>query len=300
MDIEVSVIVPTYNGADKIANLLKALNWQAFQDFELIVVVDGSTDNTFEMVQSFDVKFKKKIVVQPNQGRSVAKNNGAKVACGHIFIFYDDDMEPANDSVSRHVGFHAKNLGLLTGNQIEMRSKHKTDIQNYKALLSAKWTEKYHNGMNELDCSNLFFTAANCSFKRTDFLALKGFDQRLTDAEDYDIAYRALEAGVPVIFDKGNNAIHVEVITCRSYIARLRSYHLAHQKLKKYYPQRLGYGLASPPKLLIRFVYRFFAQVLFVRWIDQEKLKLLPRKLRYKFYDIVIHAFANIFPGIPI
>src|SRR5688572_7831011 len=102
MQPKVSVIVPTYNGERKIPALLTSLRRQSFIDFELIVVIDGSTDNTRKIVETTETPFPKTIIVQPNLGRAFVKNNGARQAGGDILIFYDDDMRPDDRSVERH------------------------------------------------------------------------------------------------------------------------------------------------------------------------------------------------------
>jgi len=149
---------------------VESLRRQTRQDFEVIIVIDGSTDNTVELVQKFESTFEKTIVLQENQGRSIAKNNGVDHAKGNLLVFFDDDMTPEIESINRHIGFHKSNRGILSGNPIELESENKTDIQNYKALLTKKWTEKYHEGLNELNRSNLFFASANCSMSREVFI----------------------------------------------------------------------------------------------------------------------------------
>lgn len=295
-DVKVSVIIPTYNGANKISILLNALLKQRYTRFEVIVVVDGSTDNTVTVLDSYRNKFTAyKVIVQQNKGRAVVRNRGVKEASGDLLIFYDDDMEPMQDSVSRHISFHASYQGILGGNQIEEREVKKTDIQNYKATRNEIWMKKYPIGLTQLNYSNLFFTAANCSIKRQTFFALNGFDERLTDAEDYDFAHRALQNGIDVFFDKSNRALHHDPITAKSYIQRLRQYSHAHAMLEKFYPERKS----SPKSKLFfkRFIYSCLALPLWVRLIDSGFLTmLLPECARFKLYDLIIQALAIEYP----
>jgi glycosyltransferase involved in cell wall biosynthesis len=298
--IEVSVIIPTYNGGKKISNALDALLKQSFKAFEVIVVIDGSTDNTFKMLERFSSSFAQiKIITQSNQGRSAVRNRGVKEAISDLVIFYDDDMVPELDSVVRHVEFHHQHFGLLCGNQFEIPSSGKTDIQNYKAFLSMEWTKKYKNDVNRLDSSNLFFTAANASVKKDLFYFLGGFDENLTDAEDHDLAHRALNKNIPVFFDKKNRAVHNDLITCKSYIQRQRLYASAHEKLKKNHPER--YAVRQKKNFLKRLIYKIFAQAFWVRLIDSDFFaRVLPQKVRYKLYDIVIQALGVEYPYVTI
>jgi glycosyltransferase involved in cell wall biosynthesis len=275
-------------------SLLRALRNQTFQDFELVVMIDGSTDQTQEVVEATETIFSKTIVFQVNQGRAIVKNNGAKHAKGDILIFYDDDMEPASDSVERHVHFHNTVTGILSGNCLELESTEKTDIQNYKVSLTKKWMLKYSEGISELSKESLFFTAANCSMRKTLFYELNGFDEQLTDAEDYELALRALQSGLNVYFDKSNFAIHHDMISCQRYIKRQREYKRGRVQVQQLHPY-IGLVPNIKPSALKRFVYDVLARPIFPKLIDSFNVFLiLPKSLRYKLYSAVIYAHAEI------
>ncbi len=296
---EVSVVVGTYNGSKKIPCLLKGLLKQTFQNFELIIVIDGSTDNTIQVLDNFRSFFKHfKILVQSNQGRSCVRNRGVREASTNIIIFYDDDMIPFEDSIQRHITFHQEHRGILGGNPIEEQASDKTDIQNYKSHLTKVWTKKYVNGITQLNFSNLFFSAANASMHKETFNTLNGFDTTLTDAEDQDLAFRALFKGIAIFFDKENKAIHREFITCVGYIKRLRLYANAHMHLTIKYPERY-----DPPQRKIHFIksaiYRIFAFPFWANLIEKGFFKnVLPRRIRYKLYAIIIQSLAVEYPSV--
>lgn len=291
----VSVIIPTYNGERKINRILESLKNQGYKSFEVIVVMDGSTDNTRQVVKQFEGSLQiHPLVSQNNLGRSKIRNLGASVAKGDLLIFYDDDMEPDSNSVERHVNFHLNNFGILSGNQIEIKDSKKSDIQNYKAYLTQHWIEKYNEGINKLTTENLFFTAANCSIKKEVFFLNGGFDERLTDAEDFDLAQRALQSGIPVYFDKDNIAVHHDPITCRSYINRIRQYQLAHKKLLEIHPER-----RRKESVKSSIIYKFFSFGLLPFLIDRFNLfRILPLRMRYKAYDVIIHSLGVVSPTV--
>jgi glycosyltransferase involved in cell wall biosynthesis len=292
-----SVIISTYNGAGRIGNLLNALAKQSHMNFEIVVVIDGSTDNTAEVVAAHNEAFKSiKTIIQGNKGRAAVKNRGVKEASGDVVIFYDDDMVPETNSVQKHIAFHEKFSGILSGNPIEDEDISRTDVQNYKAALTKIWTAKY-DGLTLLSFSNLFFSAANCSVRKEVFETLHGFDERLNDAEDFDFAYRAMESGVLVYFDKSNRAYHQESITCLSYINRLRQYSKAHQKLSELHPDRKSKS-ASETSMLKKIIYRIFSFLFWVKLIDTGFfVPILPRKIRHKLYSLVIQSLAIEYPA---
>lgn len=291
-----SVIIPTYNGGYKISNLLDSLMNQTVKDFEVIIVIDGSADNTLKVLQPYNKIFNTLIIVQQkNLGRSTSRNNGVKKSSSEILIFYDDDMKPNPQSVEKHLAFHKEFDGLLAGNQIEAKEKSSTDIQNYKATLSKKWIEKYHEGRNKLTIENLFFTTANCSMRKEHFLKLKGFDERLTDAEDFDFALRATQRDIQVYFDKSNEAIHHDLITCTGYIKRLREYELAKREVQRIHQDVRLFDSPSLPYWKKAFYFPFAISI-FPMIVDRFNLLLiLPRSIRYKFYDVMIHSLSHVY-----
>ena len=300
MEYLASTIVITYNGAKKICGVLDALAAQDIKAFEVIVVIDGSTDNTYDIVKAYHASFNKlSIHQQMNGGRSNAKNAGARLASTSLLIFYDDDMIPSPSSVKQHCQFHLTHeAAILAGSPIELVEPSKTDIQNYKAQLTKTWTAKYIDGITLLTADNLFFTAANCSIPLPIFERLNGFDERLNDAEDFDFACRALETNINVFLDCTNVALHNDPITCRSYIKRLREYSLAHAKLRSFHSKHQS-NIASPARGIKHSFYRLFAQPFLVRLIDRGFFALfLPRKMRYRFYSIVIHALSVEYPSL--
>ena len=90
MPPKVSVIIPTYNCAHFLPDAIQSVLDQSFQDFELIVVDDGSTDNTEEVVRSFsDTRLT--YIRQVHQERSAARNTGIQASGGEYVTFLDSD-----------------------------------------------------------------------------------------------------------------------------------------------------------------------------------------------------------------
>ena len=85
-----SVVIPTYNRADRVTKAIDSILAQAFEDWELIVVDDGSTDDTKERIARYD-DARIKYIFQENAERGAARNKGVKESTGNYVFFLDSD-----------------------------------------------------------------------------------------------------------------------------------------------------------------------------------------------------------------
>lgn len=85
----VSIVMPTYNRRDTIDRAIESVQAQRFDDWELVIVDDGSTDGTRDVVEKLDPRIR--LVVQKNQGVAGARNTGLAAARGDLIAFLDSD-----------------------------------------------------------------------------------------------------------------------------------------------------------------------------------------------------------------
>ena len=98
----ISVIIPLYNKASQIGKTLKGVLNQTYQDFEIIIVNDGSTDKSVEEVNKIDDP-RIRLINQPNAGVSAARNRGIKEAHGEFIAFLDADDDLASQfTLTKH------------------------------------------------------------------------------------------------------------------------------------------------------------------------------------------------------
>ena len=108
----VSVIIPLYNAAPFIEQCIQSILAQTWPNIEIIIVDDGSTDNSYEIARQFEGD-KVKIIKQPNNGASVARNSGLKVAKGEYIQFMDADDLLSADKIEKQVRVLQKNKGCI-------------------------------------------------------------------------------------------------------------------------------------------------------------------------------------------
>ena len=100
-EVKVSIIIPAYNVEKYVAKCLDSILNQSYQNYEIIVVNDGSKDNTLNILEKYSIMFngKMRIISQSNQGQSSARNNGMEYVTGKYILFIDADDYILNDYI---------------------------------------------------------------------------------------------------------------------------------------------------------------------------------------------------------
>lgn len=103
MSPRVSVIIPTYRHRNFVLDTLESVFAQSFSDYEVIVVDDGSPDDTASILEPFASSGRIRLVRQANQGQAAARNTGLREARGEYVAYLDDDDLWPKDRLARHV-----------------------------------------------------------------------------------------------------------------------------------------------------------------------------------------------------
>ena len=103
----ISVVIPLYNKEKKIEYTLKSVFTQTFQNFEIVIVDDGSTDNSVEEVEKF-TDSRIRLIHQTNAGVSAARNRGIEAASGELIAFLDADDVWMPEYLATQYGLYQK------------------------------------------------------------------------------------------------------------------------------------------------------------------------------------------------
>jgi glycosyltransferase involved in cell wall biosynthesis len=299
--MQVSVVVPTFNGIAKLAQLLPLLEKQTTKDFEAIVVVDGSTDGTEKMLAGIKTNYTLRSIVQQNKGRSGARNTGAMHARGEILVFFDDDILPDPTCIEQHVQHHRQHPGsVCIGTAQTVYPEPKSDFHRFKEHIEKMWTEALPTS-TAIPKEKLFLSAANFSINKKDFERVGAFDERLKDLEDFEFATRAFEMGILFFYHPLAMAIHNDLTNCKNFVKRQRNYKHAYDQLLQLKPEVAGFyrkKSLSEAVPLKRMAFNFFSRKFFVDFIDGFNILpyLLPKKARFRFYEAVTWGLSNYFP----
>lgn len=215
--MKVSVIIPTYNKASRLKYMLQGLSNQDLEkdDFEVIIINDGSMDNTEEVVNGFRKEINIKYIYEENRGQATARNKGIAVAENEVILFLDDDILVGKDLVRRHAEEHEKNRGSVVLGKINLipasnyetvvevieQYGYKNALYNLSEYVCEDWyldmvEAIYRKGM--LGIAWICFTGGNSSIEKKDLLKLGGFDTEFYrwGPEDIELGYRCKNAGL--------------------------------------------------------------------------------------------------------
>lgn len=116
--MKASIIIPSYNSSERLYLNLISLKYQDYpqNDFEVIVIDNGSSDDTETMLSTFEADFSLKIIrIDDNRGIARGRNKGILEASGDILIFHDSDMIAPKDFVRKHIEAHEKENIVVCG-----------------------------------------------------------------------------------------------------------------------------------------------------------------------------------------
>jgi len=198
-----SVVVPTFNRRSILQRTIPALLKQrdVGAEFEVIVVVDGSTDGTLALLNEMGGAPRLRIIAQKNRGLAAARNRGAAAARGEIILFLDDDMMAGPDLAAVHVAEHGTAsdmvvlgaLGLAEGLR---RSFLKEGVEAWSRDMERRLSAPgYRLRFDD-------WSFGHASIGRGLFLGLGGFDETFVayGNEDYDLGWRLSQRGVEIRF----------------------------------------------------------------------------------------------------
>jgi glycosyltransferase involved in cell wall biosynthesis len=178
----VSVIIPTYNRASWLKGAIDSVLNQTFSNFELLIVDDGSTDNTKELVDSYGDKIK--YIFQPNQGPAAARNSGIKNRQVELISFLDSDDRWLKDKLQTQVN-------LMTADpSIKICYTDEIWIRRGKRVNPKKIHQKYSGWIYQQCLPLCIISPSSVIIHREVFEKVGLFDESLLVCEDYDLWLR--------------------------------------------------------------------------------------------------------------
>ena len=180
--MKISAVIPVYNRAEMVRRAIESVLNQTILPMEIIVVNDGSTDDTPTILNQYANRIQ--IINQENNGVSSARNTGIKAASGEWVAFLDSDDEWLPDRIENGLKFHEQNP------QYRIFQSEEIWIRRGKRVNKKKIHQKY-GGRIFKQCLPLCIVSPSAVLIETSLFNEMGyFDEKMTVCEDYDLWLR--------------------------------------------------------------------------------------------------------------
>ncbi|HET60213.1 MAG TPA: glycosyltransferase [Chloroflexi bacterium] len=310
--MKATVVIPTYNRNGQVTNALTALLKQSLpeEEFEIIVVNDGSTDSTdAKITQFFCVNNRKTwqyIHYNQNRGKAAALNLGIRAAKAPLIVFTDDDCVPSSTWVEMHVRQHlASDRPLAVLGSVSF-PKEWVVRSNFVRYANSRYVGNRSERSVGGDFNNLpsrYFGGLNISIHKQQLLQVGLFNEAIGRGQDVELGYRLWKSGVKIVYEPQASILHFEpeVQSIRKRILKqARVYQESKPLINQLHPEmgRSGNWFFEPPELgtepfkhtILKFIVRivvrpFLAKHLlsFLEWTDSQPLLYNPLLYQYVF-----------------
>ena len=226
-----SVVVCTFNRKRMLLDCLDALLAQTYARFEVVVVDDGSEDDTGQAMKRFSGDARVRYIRQKHAGLASARNLGIRNSEGEMICFIDDDCIADRRWLQNIVGAYSNgDIGGVGGRIInhEPWTTPKTLLERFL----------HKSGLYQQRYVGEFLVGANSSYRRAALEAVNGFDGSLLKDEDADIGMRIIATGMRFAYAPKAMVYHRTRGGFRGLLAQVYGYGTGHMMVYRKYPSR--------------------------------------------------------------
>ncbi|MFH0933487.1 MAG: glycosyltransferase, partial [Nitrospirota bacterium] len=247
MQKQISIIIPTYNSAQVLRKCLESLGSQTIssEGYEVIVVDDGSTDGTRDIVAKYPAQY----IYQQNRGPAATRNYGVSQAQGEIILFTDADCEPQPNWIEEMI--EPMNDNQVVGVKGTYKTRQKELVAR---LVQIEYEHKYER-MKKFKYID-FIDTYSAGYRKDIFLKYGGFDERYPKAsvEDQEFSFRLSRDGYKMVFNPEAVVYHKHSASLIDYLKK--KYKIAFWKvfLLKRHPGKLKTDTHTPQSLKIQMI----------------------------------------------
>lgn len=227
-ELGISVVIPTYNRAERLFKTLQGFDEQTLgrSRFEVLVVDDGSTDDTPRVLARMEGEAEFDLIShrQPNQGPAAAKNWAIERATRDLVIFLNDDTRPEPELLAHHVDWHGRKEGEKQDLVVQGNIVWAEPASEFMRFLSPNGPLFKHGSIRDAgDVSFDFFVTANVSVRKK-WLDRESFDSRFPYPayEDSELGYRLVEKlGLRMVYCADAVVFHDHPHYLESYLEKI-------------------------------------------------------------------------------
>jgi len=208
--MDISVVIPTFNRREMVKHTLETLFAQTFpvDKYEIIVVVDGSTDGTTVMLRALKPACRFRVIEHENRGLAGARNTGFRAAETDLVLFLDDDMMCDSGLVAAHVAAHQATSQRVAFGAILLSADSPSSLaaECFNREIGAfhlRQNQSSRTAWQQIEC-----VFSNTSLSRSSLVEAGGFDETFRMREDLELGVRLCNAGLQAWYVDSAVAYH--------------------------------------------------------------------------------------------
>jgi peptidoglycan/xylan/chitin deacetylase (PgdA/CDA1 family)/glycosyltransferase involved in cell wall biosynthesis len=247
----VSVVIATYQRRELVLRAVARLLVQTapLDAFEVVVVVDGSSDGTAEALRLLKTPFSLRVFEQPNRGQAAALNRGVQESRAPVCLFLDDDTEIGEEGVARHLAVQERAGVVAVGRLVTSAPPWAAPIARAMArALNDHYTRLAGRPPTWADCYG-----SNTSMPRAAFLEAGGLREDLLRSYDTELGLRLADSGMQVLYIPDAVAVQRFVKTAAAVVRDLIDDGVSDVAIWRHHPRvlsklKLGHHGETPPR----------------------------------------------------
>jgi len=300
----VSVIMPVYNGEKFLAEAIESVLVQTYQNWELIIVNDGSSDASAEIIRRYIANDQRiSLIEQENQGQSKARNAGAESSRGEYLAFLDQDDRYWVTKLQKQVDYmeRKKDIGMVYSDLDHLDK----DGYVFSRCALSSWPSP-HPKRTIIDCmaNDMFIVPGSVLIRKEVFNRAGGFDIRLSGYEDDDLFLRVFRTSRMVFLKESLLQWRISGDSC-SYTDRMRKSRMIYfEKLKEAFPDDVRLNLYWMRDVLVprfcgvllnqMFVARYQKDFKVLKELRKDFSRIIPRPLKFKIAPFLFSRWIPI------
>jgi len=198
---KVSVYITNYNYGKYLKQSIESVLNQSFQDFELIIIDDGSTDDSKTIIELYENNPKVKVVYQNNKGLTISNNIALKLSQGNFILRLDSDDYFHKDALKNLlIGFHSDEIGMVFGDWYE--------VDELGDVIERK---QRHNFKKNVTLYDQPAHGACTMFRKSCLVKINGYDESITRQDGYELWLRFIQnfkinnINIPIFYYRQHN-----------------------------------------------------------------------------------------------
>jgi glycosyltransferase involved in cell wall biosynthesis len=197
----ITVYITNYNYGKYLKQSIESVLNQSFQDFELIIIDDGSTDDSKTIIESYENNPKIKVVYQSNKGLTISNNTALKLSQGNFILRLDSDDYFHSDALTNLLtGFHSDEIGMVFGDWYE--------VDELGDIIERK---QRHNFKKNVTLYDQPAHGACTMFRKSCLVKINGYDESITRQDGYELWLRFIQnfkinnINIPIFYYRQHN-----------------------------------------------------------------------------------------------